>query len=422
MNAFLERLSAIWKPHAGQLEFLMCEAKFKVLACGRRWGKTDACAVAILASLFQPIPRKHVILAPTLDQASLVFDRTVELFQELALAEERPCQPELRRTPYPRLAWNGHRVSARSGHLSRSLRGNEATDIVVDEAAYVPEELVAEVALPMLATNGGTITLISTPFGMNHFWRFFRMGAERLNGVWSRKAPTSENPHIAKGFLEVQRELISDRAFRVEYEAEFLDGADRVFRAKAIEACLVSELAKAPEPPYFVGVDWARRLDFTAAAVVSGFRQKATLVELRRFRADSWTDSVAAVADIARRYPRASVLCDSTGLGDPLSEMLQQSLGRKVGLLGFTTASKQELVNRLAWMIENRALEMLPHPDLIREMQHYESSETGSGRLRFGAPSGMHDDLVTALALACRQLPDRYSLKLGLGARRTFPS
>src|SRR5688572_18732598 len=226
MESFLRRLAPIWQPHAWQLEFLTQQANIKVLACGRRWGKTDACAVAILASLFQPFPRKHVILAPTLDQATLLFDRTLDLLRSLFEQEGDDTKVKEKRTPYPRFEWNGHRVIARSGHLGRSLRGNEATDIVVDEAAFVPEELIAEVAMPMLATTGGSLTLISTPRGMNHFWRFFQMGQEPSSNnlsVWSRRAPTSESPYISPGFLEMQRGLISERAFRVEYEAEFLD-------------------------------------------------------------------------------------------------------------------------------------------------------------------------------------------------------
>jgi hypothetical protein len=46
-NPFLDT----WTAHPGQLAFLESTAKIKVLACGRRWGKTDACAAAIVASM-----------------------------------------------------------------------------------------------------------------------------------------------------------------------------------------------------------------------------------------------------------------------------------------------------------------------------------------------------------------------------------
>lgn len=422
MESFLQRIESIWKPHAGQIDFLLNGAKIKVLACGRRWGKTDVCAIAILASLFQPFPKKHLVLAPTLDQATLLFDRTVQLLGNLLEREGDSSKVKEKRTPYPRFEWNGHRVVARSGHVGRSLRGNEATDIVVDEAAFVPEELIAEVAMPMLATSGGRLTLISTPRGMNHFWRFFQMGQEEANlSIWSRRSPTSESPYVSADFLEMQRKLISERAYRVEYEAEFLDSAGRVFRTEAIDGCLVVDFDEQPRAPFFVGVDWAKFGDYTAVAVLSGIRQDSKLVEIDRFHGSSWKEQVAKAARMIAQYPKAQVLCDATGNGDPLVEMLREQLpGHRVEGLHFTAPIKTEMVDRLAWTFENEAIQMRPHPDLIRELQHFETSETASGNTKYGAVSGSHDDLVIALALATRLLPHYYGSGIQVGAKRNF--
>src|SRR5262249_9614122 len=147
--------------HPGQREFLLHPAKFKVLACGRRWGKTDACAVQVLQALHRPFPTKHLILAPTADQASLLFERVVGLLgrpsgrsdgSDESDGSEKSDKSDwkLKHSPYPRLRFGAHTVMARSGHLPRALRGHEATHIVVDEAAYLPESLVTEVAMPML--------------------------------------------------------------------------------------------------------------------------------------------------------------------------------------------------------------------------------------------------------------------------------
>ena len=471
-----------WEPHGGQREFLECGAKIRVLACGRRWGKTDVCAAGIVASLLgeslavsrQPLAdggrtgrttsderrndgirrindergtindvrthgaKRHVIIAPTQDQANLLFERVVEML-EAALAvgrgplavvkgdrrvinDERKTKNEIadrirvRRSPFPRLDFNGHRVIARSGHLGRSLRGNEATDIVVDEASYVPERLITEVAMPMLATTNGTLTLISTPCGMNHFWRFFKMGEEalavgrepfaegegeaswsgmagkdktnrtdRTNGsgrerratnggaaetplpvpsspthsassvqasptrgevipahlsIWSRQAPSWESPFVSADFLAAQRELISERAFRVEYGAEFLDSVGRVFRTEAIDACLVAsdepsgnrgagEAATRStwaEPPFLIGIDWARYADYTAVVVLSGDRKEARLVCAERFHGMAWPELVEGVATICHRYSECLAICDATGIGDAVEGMLRKRL------------------------------------------------------------------------------------------------
>lgn len=162
MNGIESALASVWQPHAGQKAFLDNAARLKVLACGRRWGKTDACAAQIVSALLRESPAKVLIIAPTLDQARLMFDRVVEMLEALTPPLHFVLQNKggetgikIRRSPYPHLRWGRHTVMARSGQLGRSLRGNEATHIVIDEAAFLPEEIITEIAMPMLATTSG---------------------------------------------------------------------------------------------------------------------------------------------------------------------------------------------------------------------------------------------------------------------------
>lgn len=391
----LNLLRNIWQPHPGQAEFLGSAAKIKVLACGRRWGKTDACAAEIVLALLREHPEKHLILAPTLDQSRILFDRVVALLEAIGMA------PAVKGTPYPTLTLGQHRLTARSGHVGRSLRGGEATAIVVDEAAFLPESLINEVAMPMLATTEGTLTLISTPNGMNHFWRFFEMGQAGENGVWSRRAPSSENPRVSETFLAIQRRLISERAFAVEYEAAFLDSENSIFRTEALDDMVALELVLPPEP-VCIGIDWGRYRDFTAVAVLCGSRASAEVLEIHRFNGLSYGEQVRRVAAIIARHNEAYILCDATGVGDPVVEQLQAEVkGFYVGGYVFTPSSKVRLIENLAMMVDQRCLRMLADPTLRREMQAYLANDQG----KLGGKPGFHDDLVTALALATYQLP-----------------
>lgn len=311
---------------------------------------------------------------------------------------------------------------ARSGHLGRALRGNEATHIVVDEAAFVPEDLITEVAMPMLATTAGTLTLIGTPNGLNHFWRFFKMGETGEHGVWSRTGVSAESPHVSPSYLAIQRELISERAFRVEYEAEFIDRAGCLFRTESIERCLVPELPPdIARPPFSIGIDWGRYRDYSALVVLAGSRECASLVECRRWSGLGWAEQCRQMADSLDRYPQCRVLCDATGLGDPAIERLREEAPRHAirGLV-MTASAKAEVVEGLAWLLEAGALRMTPDPDLLRELQHFEARILPGGHVAMEARSGFHDDLVVALALACRQLPRSVSPGLWVGPRRTF--
>lgn len=412
----LRLLEPFWRPHPGQRAFLESEARIKVLACGRRWGKTDACAVEVVAALHAPSPTRHVILAPTQDQANLLLDRVAELLSKLPM-ESMGGLPELRRTPHPRLRLGPHRVTARSGHLARALRGNEATHLVIDEAAFVPESLILEVAMPMLATSDGRATLISTPNGRNHFWRFYRYGLLGEHGVWSRTGPSAENPMVSEAFLSVQRELLSDRAYATEYLAEFRDSAGQVFRTEAVESCVVAHLPKVAGTAC-IGVDFGKSQDATAVAVLRGTRQQAILEELHGFQEPSWARTAERIAVIVHRHPGALVIADGTGAGDAVIETLEAALGRRVRPFLFDNRRKGALIDDLVAAFEHRRLAIPALPDLLRELQHYEAGESLAGNRLLGAASGYHDDLVTALALGYSGLRPGTGLAVVAGSAR----
>jgi hypothetical protein len=65
-----------------------------------------------------------------------------------------------------------------------------------------------------------------------------------------------------------------------------------------------------------------------------------------------------------------------------------------------TNASKAEIIDLLALAFEQRTLSILPNPILLNELKAYEAERLPSGLIRYGAPDGMHDDCVMALAMA----------------------
>lgn len=409
MLEFLRRLDPIWRPHPGQLDFLLAPNKIKVLACGRRWGKTDACAVQILYALQQPEPSRHLLLAPTADQAKILYDRILLLMDKLGM------KPETRATPYPSLKWRGHRVEARSGHVGRSLRGHEAHHIVVDEAAFVPEELVSEVAMPMLATTDGCLTLISTPYGLNHFYRYFKMGERGEHGIWSRRGPSSEPPFVSANFLAMQRELIYDRAYRVEYEAEFVAGAGTIFEPDDVAACVVPRVEPPPEQGVSIGLDWGRYRDATALVTATVLDGIATVHRIASFQGMTWEGQFDRIQDFVAGCRAGVITADCTGIGDYPTDELARRVKLIVRPYSFNQVSKNVLVDRLSHMVSSHRLRFEPHPGLLREMEHYQMDENG----KVGG-IGYHDDIVTALALAINGLPHGGPAAILTGAERRF--
>ncbi|MBC8064891.1 MAG: hypothetical protein H7Y17_08685, partial [Chlorobia bacterium] len=239
------------------------------------------------------------------------------------------------------------------------------------------------------------------------------------HGVWSRTAPSWESPYVSQGFLDIQRELVSHRAFEVEYEAKFVDWAGMVFDSESIEGCIVPRV-EIQGGPISIGVDWGRYEDFTAVAVLEGDRTQSRLLELVQFRRNKWPEMVSRVAQIIRRYPHAEVLGDGTGVGDVVADMLDMEMGKPVKVLKFTNESKQHLIEGLKICMESQRMQFAPDPELIRQLKHFESSVSSAGNTLLAARSGTHDDLVIALALGCSLLPKGPAGPVLLGETRVF--
>ena len=130
---------------------------------------------------------------------------------------------------------NGSKIKALPcGSSGKTLRGDTAHLIIIDEAAFVPEVVISEVVLPMLATTEGTAILLSTPFDKRHiFYKAF------TSGKWSKYSyPTSMNPLVKQEFLDEQRELVGEQRFAQEYLAEFVDEVATYFPQALLRQCV----------------------------------------------------------------------------------------------------------------------------------------------------------------------------------------
>ena len=86
-------------------------------------------------------------------------------------------------------------------------------------------------------------------------------------------------------------------------------------------------------------------------------------------------------------------------MGEPLIEQLQRQ-GLPVTAFNTTNATKTQAIEALALAFERGDLKIVSDPTLIGELQAYEMERLSSGLVRYGAPEGIHDDMVMSLALA----------------------
>ena len=68
---------------------------------------------------------------------------------------------------------NGSRIELKGGDRYDSLRGNSLSNVILDEAAYIPPDCWEMVIRPALADQRGNAIFISTPCGFNHFHEWY---------------------------------------------------------------------------------------------------------------------------------------------------------------------------------------------------------------------------------------------------------
>jgi len=313
---------------------------------------------------------------------------------------------------------NGSQIIALPcGPDGAGLRGFTAHLVVMDEAAFMPEDVVASVIFPMLATTTGTAIMLSTPWGRDHvFYRSFKNP-----NYWSQHVRAEQCPRITKEFLEEQRRDIGELRYKMEYEAEFVEDENSYFKQDLIRECtedydLIDEdvLTKDERVSgnYYLGADFGKKVDYSVIALLKEENNDCfRLVFLKQFPLGTpYTDIVAYIHNLNQRFDIIRGYCDQSAIGESLIEEIQQ-FAPQINGLTFTAKTKQDLLTLLQTRMEQKRLTLPLDRELLSQIneQQYRFSRSPvkpterpieTGTLIFYHPIGTHDDQLWALALA----------------------
>lgn len=383
-------------PH--QQDFLDCPKRYAIAASGTKAGKTACGAMYGVRELVNRPGCRGWWVAPTFEQSVSVG---LEAVRGLLPRDPDLVQVKTTSPPEIRIVPTGSVLSFKSADNPDSLYGPGVDFAILDEAGRQSEAAFVAVRSTLTAT-GGPMRLLTNPTPRTGwFWRLYTRGLHPDDpDVASFRWRTADNPLISREEIDDARRTLSESTFRSLYEGEFLDIGGSVFRGVRKAATGALKPGKAGRR-YVGGLDLARTVDWTAAAVVD--EEDCELVAFERWHGSSWEMTVGRVAELAKRYPGVRFNVDSTGLGDPVLEMLERNDVRVDGVK-FTSTGKSHMAERLAALIEKGRLRFPPLEVLMGELESYEATTGPTGVVRYGAPSGMHDDCVTALMLATKDL------------------
>jgi hypothetical protein len=208
-----------------QADLLYSTKKKQLLLCSRQSGKSTTTA---LLALWTAIHDAGLILlfSPSQRQSSELFRKVLDHLRSLRDPPEVAVQSALRLE----LA-NGSRIVSLPASEDTVRGYSGARLIVVDEAAHVPDSLMAAIR-PILATSGGRLIALSTPAGKRGwFYEAWRAGVG-----WNRiKITADQCPRISAEFLADELAELGPTRFNEEYNCEFLDDDIQAFSQDLID-------------------------------------------------------------------------------------------------------------------------------------------------------------------------------------------
>jgi phage FluMu gp28-like protein len=373
-------------------EDLLNDASKRICACmGRQTGKSTTMASKAIHFAATRKKKRILIVSATLRQSMLMFEKILNYIDSSSLVDSVK-----KRTGTQVLFTNGSSIIALPcGDDGATLRGFTADVIILDEASFMPEEVITNVVMPMISTTNGYCWMLSTPWDRNHiFYRVFN------DPTWSHyHLPSSVNPLINHAFLEEQRELIGEERFAMEYLAEFIDDNKSYFTVSLIRQCVNEKIDLKLEGELFAGYDPGGKDSYAAFVVVRRIDDKLYLVHKKAEKGELYTQFSVEIADLNRKHP-FKFMFDATGLGGPVEEHLKE-LGIDAEGIRFTDRNKEELLSNLKLLMEEKKLVLPDDSELHYSLNAIEFERTRTGAFKFYKRSGTYDDLGYALALAC---------------------
>jgi hypothetical protein len=408
----------IMVPHPGQVEVLDTPGRFKVLNAGRRWGKTKLGVKALLdVALSADDPdndrnraKDRLVwwVAPTYRVVKRGYRETLRQLPREFLTHDPPPDTnfDAGRPVVLRLK-SGTNIEFYSAERPAGMLGEGVNFVVQDEAASTPSIVWEQTIRPTLADKQGGAMLISTPRGRNWFWKRWVAGQDPDNHEWaSWTFPSATNPYLAPEEIQAMKDELPALLFDQEVLAKFLASGSSVFRwePNAVQHDQVLDNAfvegSPPSGHVFLGIDLAKTNDYT---VIYGANETdLNNCYFERLNTVSWPEQKRRIKRAVAQLKRAgatgvTLVMDSTGVGDPIVEDMEEAGFDVVGI-NFTTYKNKMVVNFAKDLEENKA--KILDQGIIEEFENYAMTQSPtSGKISYSAPEGMHDDVVSAKIL-----------------------
>ena len=243
--------------------------RFKIVAAGRRTGKSRLAAWMLIVNALQA-ERGHVFyVAPTQGQARDIMWQTLLELGHPVVASSHINNLQIKLI-------NGSTISLKGSDRPETMRGVSLKFLVMDEYADMKPETFEQILRPALADQKGSALFIGTPMGRNHFYELYKYAELEDDETYRAWHFTSyDNPLLDPSEIDTAKKSMSSYAFRQEFMASFEARGSEMFKEEWVKYGTEPE-----DGDYYISIDLAgfeevnkkrtknTRLDDTAIAVV----------------------------------------------------------------------------------------------------------------------------------------------------------
>lgn len=387
------------KNFPAQQKIFECPARYVIVPKGRRFGATNGAANNYISMAIRRKFQKGLWV----DTVNSNIERYVE----------RYFIPKLKMLSPEGQSWHWRKqqkiltildsyIDFRSVDQPENIEGFGYDQAFLNEAGIILKNpyLWNHAIRPMLWDYKCHTIVAGTPKGQGVFHELYERGLDPNQPEYaSMKFSSFDNPYMPRDIIMEDIQSMPQRVVSQEIYAEFLDDNGVVFRGVKEVATL--DATKTPDVNYqhiyVIGCDVAKLVDYTVIVVYD--RTDNHQVFQMKFNNLEWPAIQGRIQHVSRKYNNALVILDSTGVGEPVNDMLSRA-GVPVEAIHLTNELKKQIIEKLSNWIELRNFYMLNDPDTINELNAFTYDISDKGRIFYNAPVGFHDDIVIAQGLA----------------------
>jgi predicted phage terminase large subunit-like protein len=341
-----------------QREVFEDPSRFKIVAAGRRTGKSELAAWMLIINGLNATKGQVFYVATTQQQARDILWNTL-----LKLA--RPFVKSSHINNLQITLKNDIIISLKGSDKPDTMRGVSLAFLVIDEYADMKEQVWEEILQPALADQQGAALFIGTPKGRNHFYDMY-LSAElgKADGFKAWHFTTYDNPFIKREEIEAAKKRMSSHAFRQEFLASFEAKGSNLFKEEWVKFG-----DEAPdEGRYYIAVDLAGFDSLASAKKVSANRLDDSAIAVVKVNRAGWfVEDIQSgrwgLDETARKIFTAVTAYRPVAVGiekgiakqavmSPLQDMMRRE--RRYFTIHELTHGNKKKTDRILWALQGR--------------------------------------------------------------------